>query len=96
MPFRQNEQTTLWYTDQGSGHAVLLIHGGLFDPMDGRCFWEQPGVVDYLLTLGFRVVVPDRRYSVGRTTTTFEAYSWEKEATDFAAILRAVEQEALE
>jgi len=91
MPFTQNEQTTLWYTDQGSGHPVLLIHGGLFDPMDGKRFWQLPGVVDYLVTRGYRVLVPDRRYSMGHTTSSFEVYSWQKEAADFATILRAAE-----
>jgi pimeloyl-ACP methyl ester carboxylesterase len=95
MPFTQNGQTTLWYTDQGSGHPVLLIHGGLFDPIDGKHFWELPGVVDQLLTLGYRALVPDRRYSRGQTTTPFEVYSWEKEAADFAAVLHAATIESV-
>jgi pimeloyl-ACP methyl ester carboxylesterase len=94
MPFTQNEQTTLWYTDRGSGPPVLLVHGGLFDPINGQRFWELPGVVDQLVARGYRVLVPDRRYSVGQTSTPFDIYSWEKEATDFAAVLRAANVES--
>lgn len=94
MPFTQNEQTTLWYTDRGSGPPVLLVHGGLFDPIDGQRFWELPGVVDQLVARGYRVLVPDRRYSIGQTSTPFDIYSWEKEATDFVAVLRAANIES--
>lgn len=52
-------------------------------------------MVDPLVEQGYRVLVPDRRYSIGCTTTTFEVYSWEKEATDFAAVLRAAEIESV-
>lgn len=95
MPFTQNGQTTLCYTDQGSGLPVLLIHGGLFDPIDGKRFWELPGVVGSLMEQGYRVLVPDRRYSLGCTTSTFEVYSWEKEAADLAAVLHAAGIEAV-
>jgi hypothetical protein len=47
--------------------------------MNGKRFWEIPDVVEYFVTQGYRVLVPDRRYSVGRTSTPFEVYSWEKE-----------------
>lgn len=96
MPYAQNERTTLWYSDQGAGDPVLLIHGGLFDPIDGKRFWERPGIVDRLLTLGYRVLVPDRRYSPGLSSTnSFNVYTWEQEAADFVAIIRAAEVPAV-
>ncbi len=52
-------------------------------------------MVDPLVEQGDRVLVPDRRYAIGCTTTTFEVYSREKEATDFAAVLRAAEIESV-
>lgn len=95
MPFTKNEQATLWFTDKGSGPPLLLIPGGLFDPINGKRFWEIPGVVDHFVTQGYRVLVPDRRYSTGSTSAPFEISSWEKEAADFAAVVHAAGGEAV-
>ncbi|MFL5625427.1 MAG: alpha/beta fold hydrolase [Ktedonobacteraceae bacterium] len=89
MPFLKHDNAAIWYSDQGSGPAILLIHGGLCDPMNGERFWFRPGVVEGLLTRGYRALVPDRRLCGGRTTTTFSAYSWEIDAADMASVVQA-------
>ncbi|MDP8908171.1 MAG: alpha/beta hydrolase, partial [Chloroflexota bacterium] len=77
------------YDDRGSGDTVLLIHGGLMDPMSGERFWITPGVVDDLVGAGYRTLVPDRRYHAGRTTAEFSVATWDVEADDMAAVLNA-------
>lgn len=89
MPFVAARDAQLWYAEHGQGASVLLVHGGLFDPMDGERFWIAPGVAADLAAAGYRVLVPDRRYSVGRTTSAFGAHSWDVEAADLAAVLDA-------
>jgi pimeloyl-ACP methyl ester carboxylesterase len=79
---------TLCWEEFGSGPAVLLVHGGLFDPMTGERFWVAPGVAGEL-AVACRVLVPDRRFSPGRTTADFSAHSWDREAGDLVAILDA-------
>jgi pimeloyl-ACP methyl ester carboxylesterase len=79
---------TLCWEEFGSGPAVLLVHGGLFDPMTGGRFWVDPGVAGDLAAVR-RVLVPDRRFTPGKTTANFSAHSWEREAADLAAILDA-------
>lgn len=61
-----------------SNRTVLLIHGGLYEPMDARRFWVEPGVVEGLETRGLRVLAPDRL--VGPT-------SWQEEAAFLANVL---------
>jgi pimeloyl-ACP methyl ester carboxylesterase len=80
---------TLWCDERGQGSTVLLVHGGLFDPMDGERFWIAPGVADDLAAAGYRVLTPDRRYGAGGTTSDFRAHSWDIEAADLAAVLAA-------
>jgi len=88
MPVAPNVEATVWYDDDGAGEAgeaVLLVHGGLFDPMDGARFWRAPGVVSDLAAAGYRVLTPDRRFH-GRTTAPFAAHSWAREASDLLAV----------
>ncbi len=90
MPFAPIDNATIWYDDDGSGQAeetMLLVHGGLFDPMDGAQFWRAPGVVPDLVAAGYRVLTPDRRFC-GRTTAPFAAHSWACEASDLLAVVR--------
>jgi len=93
MPFAPNAEAAIWYDDDGASDAgearetVLLVHGGLFDPMDGARFWRAPGVVSDLVAAGYRVLTPDRRFH-GRTTTPFAAHSWAREASDLLAVVR--------
>jgi pimeloyl-ACP methyl ester carboxylesterase len=39
---------------------ILLIHGGLWEPMDAERFWVRPGVVEGLTERGYTVIAPDR------------------------------------
>jgi pimeloyl-ACP methyl ester carboxylesterase len=89
MPLVDADGATLWCDARGHGATALLVHGGLFDPMDGARFWIAPGVADDLAAAGYRVLTPDRRYGVGRTTSDFRAHNWDIEAADLAAVLVA-------
>ncbi|NOK60717.1 MAG: hypothetical protein GFH27_549297n318 [Chloroflexi bacterium AL-W] len=87
MPFVAHDTARIWYDDEGDGTPVLLVHGGLFEPMNGECFWETPGIAEDLRTKGYRVLVPDRRFGTGRTTSTFTAHSWDIEAADLVKVI---------
>jgi pimeloyl-ACP methyl ester carboxylesterase len=39
---------------------ILLIHGGLWEPMDAERFWVRPGIVEGLTERGHTVIAPDR------------------------------------
>jgi pimeloyl-ACP methyl ester carboxylesterase len=39
---------------------ILLIHGGLWEPMDAERFWVRPGIVEGLTERGYPVIAPDR------------------------------------
>ncbi len=91
MPFVEHNQAHIWYGDDGDGRPVLLVHGGLFDPMNGERFWKNPGIVEDLVAAGYRTLVPDRRFSVGRTTAAFAVHSWDVEADDLVAVLHAAD-----
>jgi len=89
MPVAPNAEAAIWYDDDGTGEAgeaVLLVHGGLFDSMDGARFWRAPGVVSDLVAAGYRVLTPDRRFH-GRTTAPFAAHCWAREASDLLAVV---------
>ncbi|MDQ2713606.1 MAG: alpha/beta hydrolase [Chloroflexota bacterium] len=88
MPFVEHGDARVWYSDLGQGPAVLLIHGGIFEPANGEQFWVQPGIAADLVAAGYRVLVPDRRFCGGQTSALFGAYTWDDEAADFAAVLR--------
>ena len=88
MPFVEHNLARIWYGDDGDGRPVLLVHGGLFDPMDGERFWKNPGIVEDLAA-GYRTLLPGRRFSGGRTTAPFAVHSWDVEADDVVAVLHA-------
>jgi pimeloyl-ACP methyl ester carboxylesterase len=91
MPSIDVPGALLWYADLGSGEPILLVHGGLFDPMAGERFWLRPGVAEDLVASGRRVLVPDRRYSGGQTAADVARHTWDVEAADLSAILDAAE-----
>jgi pimeloyl-ACP methyl ester carboxylesterase len=39
---------------------ILLIHGGLWEPMDAERFWVRPGIIEGLTERGYTVIAPDR------------------------------------
>jgi len=41
-------------------HPIVLVHGGLWEPMDADRFWHRPGIVPALAAAGYDVVAPDR------------------------------------
>ncbi len=70
---------TIGYDDQGSGPALLLVHGHPFD----RSMWA-PQVAEFARA-GWRVIAPDLR-GFGETTVS-AAVEWETFARDLAALL---------
>jgi len=88
MPTIEHAGATIWCMEEGRGESVLLVHGGLFDRMDGERFWQVPRIVDDLLTAGYGILVPDSRFC-GRTSAPYTIHSWQIEARDLFAVLRA-------
>lgn len=95
MPFveRSGGGATIWYEDIGEedDEPVLLIHGGLMDPMNGERFWIMPGIAEDLVASGFRVIIPDRRYHAGQTTAPLDPFTWDIDARDIATATTAAE-----
>lgn len=67
---------------------VLLVHGGLHEQMDAGRFWVAPGVAGSVAAAGYRVLLPDRRWSGGATTAPVSEHTWALEGADLAAVLR--------
>ena len=94
MPFVEADQgAKLWYEDiRGeAGTPVLLIHGGLMDPMNGERFWITPGIADDLVERGYRVIIPDRRFHAGQTIAPLDSFTWDTDARDMGTALTAAE-----
>ena len=70
----------LSYDDNGSGPALLLIHGF---PLCRRMWYPQ---VKALVASGFRVITPDLR-GFGESDSPEAPYSMELFADDMAALL---------
>lgn len=88
MPTVERAGASIWCSDAGRGETVLLIHGGLFDAMGSERFWQRPHIDDALIGAGFNVLMPDRRFC-GRTSAPYAVHSWQVEAADMLAVLRA-------
>lgn len=80
MPTVHSQGVEIFYRDEGSGPAVLLIHG---HTLDGRVFDEA---LTCLLEAGFRVLRPDLR-GHGRSQRPPQGYHWSHHAADMAAVL---------
>ena len=76
--------------EDASTPPVLLIHGGLHDPMAAEGFWFAPGIASDLAAAGYRVLAPDRRYSSGSTRAAFAVHTWDAEVDDMLAVLDAL------
>jgi len=70
----------LFYTDEGSGAPVLLVHGWSCDGADWS--WQAPALVD----AGYRVIVPDLR-GFGRSSVPEGGYSPKGFAGDLARLI---------
>jgi non-heme chloroperoxidase len=74
----------LYYTDQGSGQPVVLIHGY---PLSGRAWDKQ---VSVLLDDGRRVITYDRR-GFGKSSQPATGYDYDTFAADLNALLEALD-----
>lgn len=84
MPYFQNDGVNLFYTLQGSGSPILLLHGYACDSHD----WSYQ--IPLLLKLGFAVIALDQRghgRSSAPSSTGTEAYSFRSFANDAAQLL---------
>ncbi|GAA3640168.1 bromoperoxidase [Microbacterium awajiense] len=70
----------LYYTDQGSGQPVVLIHGF---PLDGESWGRQQAA---LLDAGYRVIAYDRR-GFGASTKAGSGYDYDTFAADLHALM---------
>ena len=74
----------LFYTDQGSGQAVVLIHGF---PLNGESWGKQQAA---LLDAGYRVIAYDRR-GFGASTKAGSGYDYDTFAADLSGLLEALD-----
>src|SRR5690242_780153 len=74
----------VYYEDQGSGPAVVLLSGW---PFDSRS-WEPQ--VHALLAAGYRVIAPDRR-GFGRSSRPSTGYDFDTLAEDVGTLLRELD-----
>ncbi|WP_298742091.1 alpha/beta hydrolase [uncultured Microbacterium sp.] len=70
----------LFYTDQGAGQPVVLIHGF---PLDGESWGKQQAA---LLDAGYRVIAYDRR-GFGSSTKTASGSDYDTFAADLHALI---------
>jgi len=70
----------LFYTDQGDGPTVVLIHGF---PLDGESWGKQQAA---LLDAGYRVIAYDRR-GFGASTKAGSGYDYDTFAADLHALI---------
>jgi non-heme chloroperoxidase len=89
MPFltvgqENSADIDLYYTDQGSGEPVLLIHGY---PLNGAS-WEQQTAA--LLQAGYRVITYDRR-GFGASSQPSVGYDYDTFADDLNALLERLD-----
>jgi peroxiredoxin len=74
----------LFYTDQGSGQPVVLIHGF---PLNGESWGKQQKA---LLDAGYRVIAYDRR-GFGASTKTADGHDYDTYAADLHALIDTLE-----
>jgi non-heme chloroperoxidase len=79
-------EISLYYTDQGSGQPVVLIHGF---PLDGESWGKQQAV---LLDAGYRVIAYDRR-GFGRSSKPGTGYDYDTFASDLHTLLEQLDLE---
>ncbi|MGP3533953.1 alpha/beta fold hydrolase [Microbacterium sp. RD1] len=76
----------LYYTDQGSGQPVVLIHGF---PLNGESWGKQQAA---LLDAGYRVIAYDRR-GFGFSSKAGSGYDYDTFASDLDVLLTQLELE---
>ena len=80
MPIADSQGVGIYYRDEGSGPAVLLLHG---HTLDGSIFDD---VLPGLLEEGYRVLRPDLR-GHGRSDRPPQGYHFSHHAQDMAAVM---------
>lgn len=73
----------LFYTDQGSGQPVVLIHGY---PLNGESWGKQQAA---LLDAGYRVIAYDRR-GFGASTKAGSGYDYDTFASDLSVLIETL------
>lgn len=83
MPHFENGNARLYYEDVGTGPVVVTTHG----VAENHHYWSLPGVVDRLLSAGYRIISTDMR-GHGRSSVVGEmkGYDVDTVAGDFAAL----------
>jgi pimeloyl-ACP methyl ester carboxylesterase len=81
MPFATIGDATLFYTDEGSGQPVLLVHGWTCDSHD----WQFQ--IPALLGAGYRVIAVDLR-GHGKSSVPSAGFTPRRFAEDLAMLLR--------
>lgn len=91
--FTSHDGTRIAYLDQGSGPAVLLLHGLTANV---KVNWVEPGVVDALNDEGFRVVAIDTRgHDNSDAPTDPAAYHPDAIAADAAGLVQHLKAEPI-
>ena len=80
MPFVELNSVNMFYTDEGDGLPVLMVHGWSCDGSDWS--WQIPA----LLAAGYRCIVPDLR-GHGRSSVPASGFSPKDYASDLAALV---------
>ena len=84
MPYSEINGVSIFYTDEGEGSPVLLVHGWSCD--GGDWAWQTPA----LKAAGYRCIVPDLR-GHGRSSVTDDGYTPRQYAADLAALLKKLD-----
>lgn len=77
------DETEIYFNDQGSGRPVVLIHGW---PLNAD-MWEHQA--DFLVEAGYRVITYDRR-GFGRSSKPFDGHDYDTLAADLAELIDAL------
>ncbi len=73
MPYYEERDLRLHYTDHGDKHAeaVITLHG----LSESHLYWTLPGITDHLVVAGFRVIGTDMRaHGLSRVTSDDKGY----------------------
>ena len=81
MAYAEVNGVSMFYTDEGEGQPVLLVHGWSCDGSDWA--WQTPA----LKAAGFRCIVPDLR-GHGRSSVVEGPYTPKQYAADLATLIQ--------
>lgn len=93
MDFSSHDGTRLSYTDEGTGPAVVLLHGLM---ANGHANWVEPGVVGAIVGAGYRAIALDARGHGQSDAPEGEgSYRPEVVAADVTALVKLLDIEPL-